>query len=64
MVEVRAGDVVWFLPGERHWEGATPDHAMTYVAVQEEPDGRAIEFGERVTDHEYRLRPPSDSQGR
>ena len=22
--EVRAGDVVWFPPGEKHWHGATP----------------------------------------
>ena len=54
IVEVRAGDVIWCPPGERHWEGATPDQAMTYVAVQEEPDGRGVRFGERVTDEEYR----------
>ena len=54
IVEVRAGDVVWFPPGERHWEGATPDQAMTYVAVQE----GGVQFGERVTDKEYRTGPP------
>lgn len=51
--EVRAGDMIWCPPGKRHWEGATPNHAMTYVAIQEEGDGRAVEFGERVTDEEY-----------
>lgn len=53
VVEIRAGDVVWCPPGQRHWEGATPDHAMTYVAVQEAADGRAVAFGAPVTDAEY-----------
>ena len=54
IVEVRAGDFIWCPPGERHWEGATPDHPMTYVAVQEEGDGGGVVFGEEVTDEEYR----------
>lgn len=45
MVEIRAGDVIWCPPGHRHWEGATPDQAMAYVAVQEEPDKRASSSG-------------------
>ena len=59
VVEIRAGDVVWCPPGQRHWEGATPDHAMTYVAVQEAADGRAVEFGAPVTDEEYQIGPPA-----
>ena len=58
VVEIRAGDVVWCPPGQRHWEGATPGHAMTYVAIQEEPDGKTVEFREKVTDEEYRKAPP------
>src|SRR3979490_1568746 len=27
--EIRAGDIVWFGPGERHWHGASPTTAMT-----------------------------------
>ena len=49
-VEVCAGDIIWFPPGQRHWEGATPDQPMTYVALQE----RGAGFGERVADEEYR----------
>ncbi len=56
IAEVRAGDVIWFPPGQRHWEGATPAQAMTYVAVQEE-GGRGVQFLERVTDEEYRKGP-------
>lgn len=54
IVEVRAGDNIWCPSGQRHWEGATPNTAMTYVVVQEEPDGSAVEFGEKVSDDEYR----------
>lgn len=50
IVEIRAGDVIWFPPGQRHWEGATLDQAMTYVALHE----GGVDFGERVTDAEYR----------
>ncbi len=63
IVEIRAGDFIWFPPGQRHWEGATPDHAMTYVAIQEE-DGRIVEFREKVTDEEYRKGPPAASSRR
>ena len=26
---IRAGDTVWFAPGEKHWHGASPTTAMT-----------------------------------
>ena len=28
--EIRAGDIVWFEPGERHWHGASPTTPMTH----------------------------------
>ena len=59
IVEIRAGDRVWCPPGQRHWEGATPDQAMAYVAIQEEPDGSAVEFGDKVTDDEFRKGSPA-----
>ena len=30
---LRAGDIVWVPPGERHWHGATPDSFMTHTAI-------------------------------
>jgi len=51
--EVRAGDVVWFPPGEKHWHGARPDKAMSHIAVQEELDGEAVTWLEHVSDEEY-----------
>lgn len=50
IIEIRAGDLVWFPPGQRHWEGAMPNQAMTYVAIQE---SAIVEFREKVTDEEY-----------
>jgi quercetin dioxygenase-like cupin family protein len=52
--EVRAGDVVWFEPGEKHWHGASAATAMQHIAIQESLDGTAVEWLEKVTDAEYR----------
>ncbi len=51
---VRPGDVVWFPPGERHWHGATATTAMVHVAVQEDLDGRTVDWAEPVADADYR----------
>jgi quercetin dioxygenase-like cupin family protein len=51
--EIRAGDIVWFAPGERHWHGASPTTAMTHIAIAEMLDGKAIEWMEHVTDEQY-----------
>ena len=52
--EVRAGDVVWFPPGLKHWHGATPTTAMTHIAVQELVDGKNVDWMEKVSDEQYR----------
>lgn len=51
--EIRAGDVVWFEPGERHWHGASPNLAMTHIAIQESLDGKTVEWLEHVSDAQY-----------
>lgn len=51
--EIRAGDIVWCPPNERHWHGATATTAMTHVAVQEALGGKPVEWFEHVTDEEY-----------
>lgn len=53
--EIRAGDVVWIPPGEKHWHGAGPDTAMTHIAIQEKENGSAVTWMEHVTDTEYRV---------
>jgi quercetin dioxygenase-like cupin family protein len=51
--EIRAGDVVWIPPGEKHWHGASPTNAMTHIAMQEALDGVYSNWMEQVTDAEY-----------
>ena len=51
--EIRAGDTVWIPPGEKHWHGAAPDHAMTHVAIQEAVNGSAVEWLEQVSEADY-----------
>jgi quercetin dioxygenase-like cupin family protein len=52
--EIRPGDVVWFAPGEKHWHGASATTAMTHIAVQEQLEGKAVDWMERVSDEQYR----------
>ena len=52
--EIRPGDVVWFAPGEKHWHGAAPATAMTHIAIQEELDGKVVDWMEKVGDDQYR----------
>jgi quercetin dioxygenase-like cupin family protein len=51
--EIHPGDVVWFPPGEKHWHGATALTAMTHIAIQEQLDGKAVEWMEKVSDEQY-----------
>jgi quercetin dioxygenase-like cupin family protein len=53
-VEVRAGDTIWFEPGERHWHGAAPGHLMVHLAIHQPDDsGESAAWFEHVTDFDY-----------
>jgi quercetin dioxygenase-like cupin family protein len=52
--EIHPGDVVWFPPGEKHWHGATSTTAMTHTAIQEQLDGKVVDWLEHVSDEQYR----------
>jgi quercetin dioxygenase-like cupin family protein len=52
--EIHPGDVVWFSPGEKHWHGATSTTAMTHIAIQEQLNGKAVDWMEKVSDEQYR----------
>jgi quercetin dioxygenase-like cupin family protein len=52
--EIRPGAVVWFPPGEKHWHGAAPTTAMTHIAIQEQLDGKVVEWMEKVSDEQYK----------
>jgi len=51
--EIRAGDVIWIPPGEKHWHGAGPQTMMTHISMQEGHDGNVVEWLEHVTDEQY-----------
>jgi quercetin dioxygenase-like cupin family protein len=51
--EIKAGDTVWFPPGEKHWHGAAPDTGMVHVAMQEAKDGKHVDWMEKVSDADY-----------
>ncbi|MGI5182204.1 cupin domain-containing protein [Dactylosporangium sp. CA-152071] len=68
--EVRAGDTVVVEAGEWHWHGAAPNTFMAVVSAHEtgpagtgtdvtgaDTDDTGTEWGEHVTDAEYRLAP-------
>jgi quercetin dioxygenase-like cupin family protein len=51
---IRAGDRVFFEPGEDHWHGATPTRFMAHLALNEvDDDHPAAHWGDKVTDEEY-----------
>jgi len=51
--EIRPGDVIWIPPGEKHWHGASPTTALTHIAIQEQLDGKAVDWMEQVSDEQY-----------
>jgi len=50
---VRPGDIVFFEPGEKHWHGASPNCAMSHIAIAEKQDGQVVAWLEHVTDEQY-----------
>jgi quercetin dioxygenase-like cupin family protein len=51
--EIRPGDIVWFPPGEKHWHGAAATTALTHIAIQEQHEGKAVDWLEKVSDAQY-----------
>jgi quercetin dioxygenase-like cupin family protein len=51
--EIRPGDVVRIPPGVKHWHGATPTTAMTHIAIQEQSQGKVVDWLEMVSDAQY-----------
>jgi quercetin dioxygenase-like cupin family protein len=51
--EIKAGDVIWIPPGEKHWHGGAPTTGMAHIATQEALDGKTATWMEHVTDAEY-----------
>jgi len=52
---IREGDVVRIPPGQKHWHGATATTPMTHIALQEQLNGKAVEWMEKVREKEYNM---------
>ncbi|HEY2530733.1 MAG TPA: cupin domain-containing protein [Xanthobacteraceae bacterium] len=52
--EVRAGDIVWIAPNEKHWHGAGLATVMVHLAMQEALDGKHVTWMEPVSEEQYR----------
>jgi len=52
-LEFHSGDILWCPAEHKHWHGATPDAAMTHVAIQESVDFSPVTWMEKVSDEEY-----------
>jgi len=50
---IRPGDVVRIPPGQKHWHGATATTGMTHIAIQEQRDGKTVDWMEKVSDEQY-----------
>jgi quercetin dioxygenase-like cupin family protein len=51
--EVRPGDVVWFEANEKHWHGASSTNGMSHIAIQENLNGKVVDWLEHVTEEQY-----------
>jgi quercetin dioxygenase-like cupin family protein len=51
--EIKAGDVIWIPPGEKHWHGGAPSTGMVHIAMQESLNGSHANWMEQVSDAEY-----------
>ncbi|HAP42379.1 MAG TPA: hypothetical protein DCQ94_21900 [Nitrospira sp.] len=52
-----SGAYVTFEPGEKRWYGASPDCAMTHIAIREMKDGKAAEWMEQVSNVDIKMPP-------
>lgn len=50
---MQPGDVVWIPANVRHWHGASPNHAMSHVAIAEPENGSTVKWKEYVNDQQY-----------
>lgn len=51
--EMNQGDIIGIPAGVKHWHGATPDTAMTHIAIAESLNGSPVEWMEKVSDEQY-----------
>ncbi|MDR2055383.1 MAG: cupin domain-containing protein [Desulfovibrio sp.] len=58
--ELNQGDIAWTPPDVVHWHGASPEKAMSHIALSEPAEGKAVTWGAKVTDAEYGASNPDE----
>ena len=53
IIAFKAGDAIWCPPDIDHWHGATPDAAMSHIALTGDLNGENVVRKEKVSDEEY-----------
>lgn len=53
---IKPGDEIWCPPAVRHWHGASPETAMTHIAITGVKNGKSTDWMEAVTDSQYNAR--------
>jgi quercetin dioxygenase-like cupin family protein len=53
--EINPGDVIWFEPNEKHWHGASPEKAMSHIAIHEYVKDVVVEWMEKVSKEQYSM---------
>lgn len=61
--EIRKGDTVRIPPNVKHWHGASPNSAMSHLAIAESLDGKVVEWLEKVEDAQFDPAAPSPTSG-
>jgi 4-carboxymuconolactone decarboxylase len=56
--EIRQGDLVWVPPATKHWHGATANTSLTHIAIQENLNGKTVEWMEKVSDGSMEILSP------
>jgi quercetin dioxygenase-like cupin family protein len=51
--QMNPGDVIWTPPGVKHWHGATDTTPVTHIAIQDNVEGRNVDWMEKVSDQQY-----------
>jgi quercetin dioxygenase-like cupin family protein len=57
-VQIRAGDIVWVPPGERHWHGGTAGTVLTHTAISIGP----TTWLDEVSEEDYLAAAGEDTQ--
>ncbi|MEM9221557.1 MAG: cupin domain-containing protein [Pseudomonadota bacterium] len=55
-IEIKAGDVIWIAPLEKHWHGATDTTTMSHVAMHERDGASHVTWLDPVDDDDYLAR--------